>query len=121
MQDIGTATGYGLDGLVVSVRIPEGVRLFTSPRLSDRFGGGGAPSPLPNGCQGISILGQSGRGVKLTTHHHLVPTSKIRGSIHSVPNTPSWRSAKLAKHRGNFTFTLTYEQGVPFKMQTTLH
>jgi hypothetical protein len=36
--------------------------------------------------------------VKLTKNVHLLP-SRIRGSIHSFPNTPSWRSAQLVKHK----------------------
>jgi hypothetical protein len=34
-----------------------------------------------------------GRGVKLTTHLHLVPRSRKRGSIHPLPHTSSCRSA----------------------------
>jgi hypothetical protein len=33
----------------------------------------------------------SGRGVKLTTHLQLVPSSIKYGSIHPLPHTPSWR------------------------------
>jgi hypothetical protein len=32
-----------------------------------------------------------------------VPNSRMRGAISPLPNTPSWRSAKL-KHRDNFSF-----------------
>jgi hypothetical protein len=43
-------------------------------------------------------------GVKLTTHLQLVLRLRKGGSIHPIPHTPSWRSAKLVKHRDNFTF-----------------
>jgi hypothetical protein len=44
------------------------------------------------------------RGVKLTTHLHLVQRSKNAWSYTSTPNTPSWRDAQV-KHRDNFTFS----------------
>jgi hypothetical protein len=44
---VGIATGYGLDGQVFGVRVPEGSRIFTSPRRSDRLWG--QPSILSNG------------------------------------------------------------------------
>jgi hypothetical protein len=42
--------------------------------------------------------------VKLITNLQLVPKSRKRGSIHSLPHTSSWHSAYLVKHRDNFTF-----------------
>jgi hypothetical protein len=42
-----TATGYGLAGLGVGVRVLVGERIFSSPRRSDRFRG--PPSLLSNG------------------------------------------------------------------------
>jgi hypothetical protein len=44
--------------------------------------------------------------VPLITHLNLVPTSRIRGAIPPLPNTPSWRGVQL-KHREKFTFNLT--------------
>jgi len=50
--------------------------------------------------------GQSGRGVKLTTHLHLVLSSKKCMDIYLYsPNTLSLRGAQLKEHRDNFTFT----------------
>jgi hypothetical protein len=45
----------------------------------------------------------SGRGVKLTTHFHLVPRSRMRGDIPPVPQYVflAWC---LVQHRDNFTF-----------------
>jgi hypothetical protein len=36
--------------------------------------------------------------------NQLVPRSRKCGSIQPLPHTPSWRSAKLVKHRDNFTY-----------------
>jgi hypothetical protein len=48
-------------------------------------------APYPVGTGG-ALLG-SGRGVKLTTHLQLVPSSRKCGSIHPLPHIPSWCSA----------------------------
>jgi hypothetical protein len=47
---VGIATGYGLDGRGVGVRVPEGSRIFTSPRCPDRHLG---PPNLSNGYRGL--------------------------------------------------------------------
>jgi hypothetical protein len=86
---VGIATGYWLEDRGVGVRIPVGLRIFPSP-CRDRLWG---PPSLPsNGYRGLFLRGLSGEGVKLTTHLQLVPRSRKRGSIHPLPNTPSWRS-----------------------------
>jgi hypothetical protein len=51
VSPFGVATGYGLDGRGVGVRVPVGPRLFSSPRRPDRFWG--PPSLLSNGYQGL--------------------------------------------------------------------
>lgn len=38
--------------------------------------------------------------------NRLVPSLRIRGSMHPLPLTPSWRSAQFVKHRNNFTSSL---------------
>ena len=40
---------------------------------------------------GFLSQGQSGRGVKLTTHVHLVAKLRMSGGVPLVPYTPSWR------------------------------
>jgi hypothetical protein len=52
------------------------------------------------------LCGQSGRGVKLTTHLHLVLRSRMRGAIPPLPQYVSMAWC-LVKHRDNFTFTFT--------------
>jgi hypothetical protein len=37
----------------------------------------GPPSALSNGCRGLFPRGYNGRSVKLTTHLHLLPTSRM--------------------------------------------
>jgi hypothetical protein len=44
---VGTATGYGLDGQGVRVRVPVGSKIFSSPRHPDRIWG--PPNLLSNG------------------------------------------------------------------------
>jgi hypothetical protein len=48
---VGIATGYGLDGRMVGVRVPVGSSIFSSPCLSARFWG--PPSLLYNGYRGL--------------------------------------------------------------------
>jgi hypothetical protein len=79
----------------------RGWEFFYLPPHPDRLWG--PPSLLSNGYQGLFPWAWSCRGVKVTTHLHLVPKSRIRGVIPPLPNTPSW-------HRGNFTFTLLWGQ-----------
>jgi hypothetical protein len=88
---IGIKPGYGLDDRGVEFRVPVGSRVFLSPRRPDQFWG--SHSLLSIGWRRIFPRGQSGWGLKLTTHHQLVSRSRKCGSIHPLPNTSSWRSA----------------------------
>jgi hypothetical protein len=47
----------------------------------------GPPNLLSNGYQGqaLSPWGENGWGVKLTTHLHLLPRSRMRGAITPLP------------------------------------
>jgi hypothetical protein len=81
---VGIATGYGLDGRGVGVRVLVGSRIFSTscrPAL-------GSIQPRVQGTPGALS-----RGVKLTTHLQPVPRSRKCGSIHPLPHTPSWHSA----------------------------
>jgi hypothetical protein len=89
-----------------------GSRIFSSPRRSDRLWG--PPNLLSNRYRRLFLRGQSGRGVKLTTHLQLVQSSRKCGSIHPLPHTPSWCSAGFFKHRDNFTLPLPTR---PLKIQ----
>jgi hypothetical protein len=92
-------TGYGLDNQGVGIRVTVGARILTSISHRDRLWG--TPSLLFNGHQGLFPRGESGRGVKLTTHLQLVPRLGIHGSIHPLHHTSSCRSAQLVKNEGN--------------------
>jgi hypothetical protein len=48
---VGIATGYELDDLVIGVRVPVGLRIFSSPRRPDRFCG--PPIILSNVYRGL--------------------------------------------------------------------
>jgi hypothetical protein len=48
---VGIATGYGLDGQGVGVRVPVWARIFTSPCRPNRLWG--PPNPLSNGYRGL--------------------------------------------------------------------
>jgi hypothetical protein len=61
----------------------RGWGFFSSPPCPDRIWG--VPSLLSNGYQGLFPWGQSGRGVKLTTHFHLVPRSRMHRIIPPLP------------------------------------
>jgi hypothetical protein len=55
--------------------------------------------------RGLYPWGYSGRGVKLTTHPHLVPKSRMRGAIPPFPRYV-FMAWWLVKHRDNFSFYL---------------
>jgi hypothetical protein len=50
---VGIATGYGLDGRGIGVRVPVGTIFFSSPRRPDRFWG--PSSLLSNGYRGLFL------------------------------------------------------------------
>jgi len=64
-------TGYGLDDRVMQVRFLAELRIFFSPPCPD--GLWVPPNLLCNGYRGLFPREESDRGVKLTTHLHLVP------------------------------------------------
>jgi hypothetical protein len=55
------------------------------------------------GTKGSFLAGLSVRGMKLITHYHLVPRSRMRGAILSLPQYAFMEWC----HRDNFTFTFT--------------
>jgi hypothetical protein len=76
------ALGYELDDRGSRVRFPAGAGNFS---LHHRVQNGSVAhlASYPMGTRGC-FLGSSGRGVKLTTHLHLVPKS-MSGAIHPLP------------------------------------
>jgi hypothetical protein len=67
----------------------RGEIFFSSPPHPDRLWG--PPNLLWNGYKGLFPRGFSGRGVKLTTHLHLVPRLRLHGVIPPLTFTSSWR------------------------------
>jgi hypothetical protein len=103
-SSVGITTGYGLNDRDSRVRFPAEAGNFSFHHLVQN-GAGAHPASYPVGTRGSF---PSGRGVKLTTHPHVVPRSRMRGAIPSPPNTPSWCGVQL-KHRDSFTFTFTLD------------
>jgi hypothetical protein len=78
-------SGYGLDDRAIAVRSPAEVKgFFLQPLCPDRLWD--QPSLLYNGYRGSFPRElKRGRGVKLTTHPHLVPRSRMSRSYTSSP------------------------------------
>jgi hypothetical protein len=93
------ATGWMIGGS----NSGRGWGFFSSSPCSERLWG--PPSLLPSGYQGLFTWGVKRPAVKLTTHLHLVPRSRMHGAVPTFPNMHSWCSTQL-KQRDNFTFTL---------------
>jgi hypothetical protein len=68
--------------------------IFSSPPRPDRLWG--PPSLSTNGYHGLLLWGQSGQGMKLTTHLHLVSRLRIRGATLPLPQYAfmAWCSVK---------------------------
>jgi hypothetical protein len=82
------ATGWTIGVLGFDSRWGLGIFLFT---IASRTALG--PTQPIKWVPGALSLGVKRRGVKLNTHLHLVPRSRMRGAIPPLPNKPSWRGA----------------------------
>jgi hypothetical protein len=76
-SSVGIALGYGPDDRGSSVRFPAGAGNFSLHHRVQNDSGA-HPAFYTMGTRGWE---QSGRGVKLTTHLHLVPKSRMHGAI----------------------------------------
>jgi hypothetical protein len=85
----GLRVGWGFDSW-------QGLKLFSHHRVQ-------TTDLLSNGYQELLLWGQSCRGVKLTTHLHLVTRLRMRGAILALPQYAfiTWYSLKI-KHRDKF-------------------
>jgi hypothetical protein len=80
-------------------------------------GSGAQPASYPMGTRGSFSGGRNGRGVKLTTHLHLVPRSRMRGAIPPLPQSAFmvWCLVKAQGRRGGgerLVWSLTLKEGV---------
>jgi hypothetical protein len=85
-----TATGYGLDGR--NLILGRGKNLFFTPRSPDRIRG--PPSPPFKWNRRLLRRRPRGWGVKLTTHLHIVLTSRMCGAAAPFSHTSSWPGAE---------------------------
>jgi hypothetical protein len=117
-SSVSIATDYGMEDGNFAVRVPVGSRIFTSPHRPDRLWD--PPSLLSNRYRELFPWGIKWQGHKLTTHLHLAPRSRKRGSIHLFLHTPSWRSARLFENGNNFSLcNLCYIKYAYFFIQAT--
>jgi len=72
-----------------------------------------APTPIQWVLEALTPW-KSGRGVKLTTHFHVVPRLRIRAAITLLPQYV-FMAWCLVKHRDNFTFTLSVHSQIKFR------
>jgi hypothetical protein len=82
-SSVGIALGYGLDDRGSKVRFPAGAGIFFHHRVQNCSGF--LPTSYPMGTRGSFPGSKEARGVKLTTHLHLVPRSKNEWSYTSIP------------------------------------
>jgi hypothetical protein len=91
LQQTGRAASYGLDDQRVGVQVPEGSRIFSSPRRPDWFWGH---------ATSYTGLKRPGREADYSPPG----SAEVKKMwIYTFPNMPSWRSAQLLEHRDNFT------------------
>jgi hypothetical protein len=94
-SSVSIMSGYGLEDRAIGVRSPAGAKIFSLTSMS-RPALGPTQSPV-QWVPGVLSPGvKRGRGVTLTTHHHLVPRSEMSRSYTSTPpQEPAWRVAEL--------------------------
>jgi hypothetical protein len=83
-RSVSIVCDYGLDDRAIGVRSPAGAKDFSS-NLCDQTGSEAHPASCPMGTGGPFPGAKRGRVVKLTTHLHVVPRSRIGRSYTSSP------------------------------------
>jgi hypothetical protein len=112
----GIALGYGMDDLGFESRGGLG-SFFLHHRV--HTGSGAHPASYPIGTRAISLRVKR-RGVKLTTHLHLVLRSRMRGAIPPLPQYAfmEWCSVKA---QGQLYLYLLPSCVLTLKLNTLLH
>jgi hypothetical protein len=85
---------YGLDDRAIGVRFQAGAKDFSSS-VCVQTDSGAHPASCTMGTGGPFPGVKRGRGVTLTTHPHLVPSSRMNRAIFLSPQAPPWRVAGL--------------------------
>jgi hypothetical protein len=80
---VGIGTGYGLDDQGIGVGVPVVSMIFTPSIVQTGSGVHTTSNPM---VLAVLSRGESGRGVKLTTHLQLVSRSRKYGAIHPLPH-----------------------------------
>jgi hypothetical protein len=104
---IGIATGYGLDGRGVEVRVPVEERFFSSPRRPDRLWS--PPSLLSSGYRELFPWGLKRPGRE--ADHSLPTSAEIKNMWNHPPSpstTTSWRTAYFDKHWDNNFYMIPF-------------
>jgi hypothetical protein len=78
-SSVGISTGYGLDDRMIGFRFPAGAVNFSHRR---RVQTGSGAHPVGIGAVSLEV---KRKGMKLTTHLHLLPRSKNAWSYASTP------------------------------------
>jgi hypothetical protein len=76
---------------------------LTAPNFNN-YPAGAHPVSYPMGTRDSFAGGEAAGAVKLTTHLHLVPRSRMRAAIPPLPQY-AFMAWCLVKHRDNFTFS----------------
>jgi hypothetical protein len=89
-SSVSIVSDYGLDDRAIGVGSPAEAKDFSSS-LSEQTGSGAHPFSCTMGTGGPFPGIKRVRGVKLTTHPHLVPKSTMsRSYTSSFPSSPCW-------------------------------
>jgi hypothetical protein len=83
-SSVSIVSDYELDDRAIEVRSPAGVKDFSSS-LCVQTGSGAHPAYRTMGTGGPFPRAKRSRGVRLTTHAHLVPRSRMSRSYTTSP------------------------------------
>jgi hypothetical protein len=106
-SSVSIVSDYGLDDRVIGVRSPAGAKDFSS-NLCIQTGSEAHPASCTMGTGRPFLGAKRSQGVMLTTHPHLVPSSKMSRSYTSSPP-----SATMACSRSALLFIISMQVITP--------